>query len=216
MVEFNEKSLLLIGGGGHCRSILPVICEDERYEIAGISDKRAGTGLQVGNIPVNYKDEDMESLFSDGLQNAFIAIGSTGKNISVRVKLYDKLRTIGYKFPKFVCKYSIVQPEVEIGDGTILMPSAVVNPGTVIGSNCIINTSSVIEHDCKIGTHCNVSPGAVICGGVKIDDKAFIGASATVLPEVVINKSAVIGAGAVVTKNIPANAVAIGMPAEYQ
>jgi UDP-perosamine 4-acetyltransferase len=216
MTEFNKKSLILIGGGGHCRAILPVIREDERYSIAGIADKKADGKLQVDSIPVCYKDEDLKPLYNDGLKNAFLAIGCTGKDIYVRVKIYEKLLSIGFTMPSFISSKSIVQPGVNIGEGTIVMPSSVINPGAAIGCNCIINTASVVEHDCSIGENSIVSPGAVICGGVKVRNKVFIGASATILPEITVNESAVIGAGAIVTKSIPENVVAVGSPAEYK
>ena len=48
---------------------------------------------------------------------------------------------------------------------------------------------------------------------IRIEKNAWIGANVTILPGVTIGENAVIGAGAVVTKDIPANAVALGVPA---
>jgi acetyltransferase-like isoleucine patch superfamily enzyme len=48
---------------------------------------------------------------------------------------------------------------------------------------------------------------------VFVEDEAWIGAHVTVLPGVRIGKGAVIGAGAVVTRDVPAGAVAHGVPA---
>lgn len=50
-------------------------------------------------------------------------------------------------------------------------------------------------------------------GGIMIDDHAWLGVGVIVLDGVRIGKGAVIGAGAVVTKNIPADAIAFGVPA---
>ena len=49
--------------------------------------------------------------------------------------------------------------------------------------------------------------------GISVGDGAWIGAGAKVLDGVVIGDKAVIGAGAVVTSSIPAQAVAVGVPA---
>ena len=49
---------------------------------------------------------------------------------------------------------------------------------------------------------------------IVIEDDAWISAGAIVLPGVTIGKGAVIAAGAVVTKDVPANAVAGGVPAD--
>ena len=50
-------------------------------------------------------------------------------------------------------------------------------------------------------------------GRIKIGDHVFLGANATVLPGVTIGDGAVIGAGSVVTRDVPAGAVAAGVPA---
>ncbi|MBK8899809.1 MAG: acyltransferase [Anaerolineaceae bacterium] len=50
-------------------------------------------------------------------------------------------------------------------------------------------------------------------GDIVIEDDVWLGAGVTVLDNVHIGQGAVIGAGSVVTKNIPANTIAIGVPA---
>lgn len=50
-------------------------------------------------------------------------------------------------------------------------------------------------------------------GPIIIEDNCFIGAGAIILPGVTIGCNTVIGAGSVVTRSIPANSVAVGVPA---
>ena len=49
---------------------------------------------------------------------------------------------------------------------------------------------------------------------VRIGNNVWIGANATILPGVTIGDNTVIGAGSVVTKDIPANCIAVGVPAK--
>lgn len=77
----------------------------------------------------------------------------------------------------------------------------VVNDGTVIGDNVIL------RHGVTLG---NLMPGGPC---PTIEDRVDIGASATILGGVKIGSGARIGAGAVVTKDVPAGAIAVGVPA---
>lgn len=51
-------------------------------------------------------------------------------------------------------------------------------------------------------------------GRIVIGDNVFIGAGSTVLPGVTIGENSIIGAGSLVNKSIPANCVAVGVPAK--
>lgn len=94
---------------------------------------------------------------------------------------------------------------VEIGGG-LLMPhpnGIVIHPMCKIGPNCLIfqqvtlgsNESSIRSGVPTLGGHVDVGAGAKILGPVVIGDNAVIGANAVVLTDV------------------PANAVAVGIPA---
>lgn len=51
---------------------------------------------------------------------------------------------------------------------------------------------------------------------IHIGDNCWLGAGVIVVPGVTIGENTVIGAGAVVTKDLPANVVAVGVPARVQ
>ena len=50
------KKILLIGGGGHCKSVIDVIEQEERFEIAGIVDKPKLLGSKVLGYPIIGND----------------------------------------------------------------------------------------------------------------------------------------------------------------
>ena len=84
--------------------------------------------------------------------------------------------------------------------------------GIYIGDNCLIGHQVVfatINHDFD-----STKRGSMYFKPIHVGKNVWIGAHATILPGVNIGDGAIIGAGAVVNKNIPANCVAVGVPAK--
>jgi bifunctional UDP-N-acetylglucosamine pyrophosphorylase/glucosamine-1-phosphate N-acetyltransferase len=74
--------------------------------------------------------------------------------------------------------------------------------------------------DANIGPHVNIGAGTITCNfdGVKkypteIGEGAFIGSDTMLVAPLKIGENATTGAGSVVTKDVPADSVAVGIPA---
>ncbi len=202
------KRLLLLGGGGHCRSVLDTIRSLGQYtEIAIVAPD---TG-ETDGIKVIGRDEDIPELFKAGWKDAFITLGSIG-NTNIRRKLYDLLKNTGMNIPAFVDPSAVVAETARIGEGCFVGKRAVVNAGAVIGTCAIINTAVVIEHDCMVGDFSHISPGAVLCGAVWVENDVHIGAAAVVRQGIKIQSGCMIGMGSVVLKDLPENVTAYGNP----
>jgi len=53
----NKLPLILIGGGGHCRSCIDVINLERKYAIQGILDNNETIGAVVNGYPILGNDE---------------------------------------------------------------------------------------------------------------------------------------------------------------
>ena len=190
------NKIILIGGGGHCRSVIDVIEQEGRFEIAGIVDKPELLGSKILGYPVIGNDSDLESL-AKKYHNALITVGQI-KSASLRIKLYDLAIKFGYSLPCVVSPIAYVSKHSKIGNGTIVMHNAIVNANTSIGENCIINTKAIIEHDCLISSHCHISTNTTINGEVKIGSKCFIGSNVTTKDNITIKENSFIKAGSLV------------------
>ncbi|SFV53848.1 4-amino-6-deoxy-N-Acetyl-D-hexosaminyl-(Lipid carrier) acetyltrasferase [hydrothermal vent metagenome] len=171
------KEILLVGGGGHCKSVIDVIEEEGKYKIAGIVDKKELIGQKVLGYEIIGCDDDLEELFQK-YQYAVVTVGQIKSN-HVRVKLFNTLKEIGYKLPIIVSPLAYVSKYAMVQDGTVILHYALVNADAKIGVNCIINTKSLIEHDVRIEDHCHISTATVINGGVIVKSDSFVGSNST-------------------------------------
>ena len=88
-----KKVILLIGGGGHCKSVIDVIEQEGKYTIAGIIDKENLVGQDVLGYKVIGCDDDLEGLFKI-YKYALVTVGQIKSNI-LKVKLFNTLEKIG-------------------------------------------------------------------------------------------------------------------------
>lgn len=203
-----KESILLIGGGGHCKSCIDVIEQEGRFSIAGIIDLQGRVGEKVFSYPIIASDAELSELAP--MHWCLITVGQI-KNCTLRLRLHALLQQNKGKFPIVVSPRAYVSPHALIGEGTIVMHGATVNAGARIGSNCIINSHALIEHDAEIGDHCHIATASIINGGVKVGERSFIGSNTVTKEYLVIGSECFIGAGVTVTRNIDAGCRKIGI-----
>ena len=194
------KSLVLIGGGGHCRSCIDVIESDGRFKIEGIIDKNKEKAISTFGVPILGTDDDLPHIIKK-YEYAIITIGQI-KSAKKRKELFKVIDNLEASIPIIIAKSSVVSRHSIIGDGSIVMHRAIVNAGASIGRNAIINNMALVEHDVNIGNHCHISTGVLINGGVRIGEESFIGSGTIVHQGITIGSNVVIGAGAVISKDI--------------
>ena len=195
------KKIILVGGGGHCKSCIDVIENENKFKIIGIIDKKK-------NFLLNYKVMNQSYLNKKLVKNnySFVTVGYI-KNYKVRVKLFNKLKDLGFKIPSIISPHAYISKHAIIGQGTIVMHGATINAGALIGKNCIINTNSLIEHDVVIGDHSHISTEATINGGVIIGEKVFIGSRSIIKDNISIGECSIVGAGLYIKKNLKKNSL---------
>ena len=190
------KEIILIGGGGHCKSVIDVIEQESQFVIVGIVDKPELIGTDVLGYPVIGSDSDLESL-AKIYTYALVTVGQI-RSPEARIKLFDLAKKAGFSLPRIISSRAYASNHTVIGDGTVVMHDAFINAGVSIGDNCIINSKALIEHDCQVSNHCHISTNAVINGGVTIEEGCFIGSGATTNNSITIKKNSFIKAGSIV------------------
>lgn len=193
------EDIILVGFGGHAKSVVDTIEKESNYRIVGFTDPlldREYKGYRcLGN------DEVLEEYFSKGIRYAFVTLGymGQGKNRDV---LYKKLKEIGYRLPVIIDPSAVLAEDIKIDEGTFVGKNAVINAAAVVGKMCIINTGAVVEHENQIGDFTHVSVNSTLCGNVSVSEHCFIGANATVIQNIKIGSCSIVGAGSIVLRDI--------------
>ncbi len=206
-----KNKLLLIGGGGHCHSVLDSLLQVFPSASLGIIGLPHEKGKIIFDVPVIGCEENLEGLYQDGWTQAVVAVGSIG-DVSKRERIFRLIQEMGFLLPAVVDPTAMIAKDSKVALGVFVGKGAILNAGVEVEEGAIINTGSIAEHDCKVGPFAHVSPKAVLCGDVHIGEGVHIGAGSTVIQGVSIGDNTLIGAGSVVLESIPSNVVAYGNP----
>jgi len=142
----------------------------------------------------------------------------SGSTVYRHVKIGKKLRT-GHNV--------LIREHVSLGSNCVVGTQAVLDGYIKMGDRSMVQSQCYITQSVTIGKGVFIAPACIFLdnkkmilgkglAGITIEDYARIGGGSKILPGITIGKHALIGAGSVVTKDIPARAVAYGVPAEVK
>ena len=203
------KPLILIGGGGHCKSVIEA-AESAGCSILGVLDMPEHIGKDILSTKVIGTDDDIPSYVN---RAEFVVTVGFIKTPAIRIKLYNRVKEAGGKLATIVASTAYVSKYATIGEGTVVMHNAFVNAGAKVGNNVILNTFTNIEHDAVVGDQCHISTGAMINGDCKIGANCFIGSQSVLANGITIGDDIIVGAGSLVRKSINIKGIYSGNPA---
>ncbi len=206
----DNKNLILVGGGGHCKSVIDV-AESAGYNIIGILDKPEKIGEKVLTYKIIGSDNDIPQYAGEA--EFIITVGQI-KSSTIRQKITKLIEEAGGKFATIIAKDAYISKYTIIGEGTVIMHKAIINAGAIVGKHCIINTMADLEHDVKVGDYCHISTGSIINGDCIIGKNVFIGSHTVLINCISINGNTIVGAGSVVTTSIINAGTYLGNPAK--
>lgn len=194
------QKLILLGGGGHCKSCIDVIEQEGKYEIIGILDVEEQVGQKVLGYEYIGTDEDISKFVYEDY--AFLITVGHIKTSSIRQKIFSLLRKNSAQIATVISPRAYVSKYADIGEGTIIMHDSLVNAAASIGENCIINTKALIEHEAVIEDFCHISTSAVINGGAVVKEGSFFGSNAVSKEYVETSRNDFIKAGTIFKGNL--------------
>ncbi len=205
----DNKKLILVGGGGHCKSVIDV-AESAGFQIRGVLDVPENVGKKVLGYSIVGTDDQIPDYVNDAV---FVVTVGHIKDVTLRIKLHQKIVDAGGTLATIIASTAHVSKYAQIGEGSVIMHQAVVNADAIIGKGCIINTFANIEHDAKIGDYCHISTGAMINGNCVVGNETFFGSQSVMVNGIEITSGCVIGASSLVRKNVTQKGIYSGNPA---
>ena len=196
------ESLLLMGGGGHCKACIDVIEQTGEYQIVGVVDLPEKLHQKILGYEIIGCDGDLPNLVKK-YKNCLITLGQI-KNPDKRIKIFKQIKELGADLPVIISPLAYVSKHAVIKEGTIIMHHALVNADVKIGKNCIVNSKALVEHDARIEDHCHLAPGSVLSGGTSLGWGSFFGSNSMSKEYISIGSESLIGGGATVLQNLPA------------
>ncbi len=196
-----KPELVLVGGGGHCKSCIDVIETADEFRIKGIVDVSEKVGGNILNYDIFATDNDLPQLIKDGFL-FFITLGQV-KSPALRTLLFRRIKSLGGSFPTIVSPLAYVSKHARVDEGSIVMHRAIVNAAARIGKNCIVNTKALVEHDAVVEDFCHIATAALVNGGVRVSQQTFIGSNTTTREYTTIGRNSVIGGGSLIMNDAP-------------
>lgn len=206
-------SVIGIGAGGFAKIIIDILRLNGEFDLIGLIDSDPSRiGDQVLGVSVLGGDDQLESLYHDGVRHAFIGFASLSKTENNK-RIFERVRKVGFDIVKAVHPSAVVASDVKIGQGTRIFGGAVINPGTTLGEDVVVSTGASVDHDCVIGDHSQIAPGARLAGAVTVGEGSIVGIGAAVIQEINIGDYSFVAAGAAVVQDVPSRTRVAGIPA---
>lgn len=199
----SEAGLLILGFGGHGRSVADVALAVGYAELRFVDESAQPgehflsfpVGLEVGHLPAAWR--------------WFAASGdAVRRSAQIHKGGLDPALLATLVSPR-----AHVAKGAAIGRGTVVGHFAHVGPRARVGEGCILNTAAIVEHDCVVGAFSHVSVNATLAGSACIGSRVFVGAGAVVIDSVSVADDVIIGAGATVVREIAEAGTYAGTPA---
>lgn len=168
-----KKKLIIIGSGGHGRSLAESVLLGDQFELSGFVDDSWPQNKAVWSYPV-LGDTSELSQYRAIAEWAIVAIG----NNKLRSKMLNQLSGAGFQLATVIHPAAIVSPSAMVGIGTAIMAGAIIGTEAELGVGVIVNSGANVDHHCKVGDFGHLGVNACMAGGSILEEGAWIQAGA--------------------------------------
>lgn len=189
------RRLVVVGAGGHGRSVAEAVLASGEFELVGFLDDAYPELSQVWGFPVLGSVADLSNL----PVNAKYVIVAIGAN-QLRKTLCAGLRLAGFELASVIHPRAIVSPSAIVGLGAAIMAGAVVGTEAQLGEGVIVNCGAVVDHHCVVGDFAHLGVSAAMAGGSVLGAGAWMQAGSALGYGVTIDVGEVLAPGVAVVR----------------
>ena len=192
-----QKSIILIGAGGHAESCIDLLNEQNKFKLKEIIGKKNEIKkILLKKYKIKFCDESLKDL-AKTYNYALIGVGQI-KDYKVRLKIFNNLKKLNFNLPSICSRHALVSKYSKIGEGSVVMHGAIIGPNVIIGKNCIINSNSIIEHGSRISDNVHVATSVTINSGVVIGSGSFVGSGSVIKQTINIRMNSFVKMGSII------------------
>lgn len=187
--------LLVVGAGGHGRSVAEAAVLSDQFEVVGFLDDGLIVGTTVFNAVVLGSIASMSQHFA-ATDQAIVALG----NNALREKIFQQLTEASFKFATVVHPRAIVSPSASLGAGSVVMAGAIVGTEASLGVGTIVNCGAVVDHQAKVEDYGHLGVNASMAGGTVLGRNAWMQAGTAIGFGVCVSPCSILQPGVFVMK----------------
>lgn len=207
------KRLVIVGDSSFAEIAYEYFTHDSDYEVAAFAVEKAfKTKESLFDLPV-MEFETLQDTHPTDEYEIFVAL-TYGQMNRLRARMYQAVKTKGYRVASYVSSYAFVWRNVKLGENVFIFEDNTVQPFCVIEDNVILWSGNHIGHHSIIRKNNFISSHVVVSGHCEIKENCFIGVNVAIGNGLVIAEDGFFAQGAVVFKNTDPDKMYFGNPAE--
>ena len=168
-IAMTKSRLLIVGAGGHGRSVAEAVLAAGEFDLAGFVDDAAPGLAQVWHLAVLGNTADLTH-YRMHADHAIVAVG----NNAVRESLCSRLLAAGFDLASIVHPRAMVSPRATIGPGCTIMAGAIVGTEAHLGCGVIVNCGAVVDHNALVHDYAHLAVNAAMAGGSELGRSAWM------------------------------------------
>lgn len=169
----NKTRLLIVGAGGHGRSVAEAAELTSVFEVVGFLDDSFSASEMVLGATVLGPVASM-ACHRAAFDQVIVAIGDN----ALRETLMQQLKDVSLEMATVIHPRAFVSPRAVVGTGSAVMAGAVVGTEACLGVGAIVNCGAVVDHHARVEDYGHLGVNACMAGGTVLGRGAWMQAGA--------------------------------------